>query len=218
MNYPENENQAQAAHTPPNAERSSWSADLELVRSVRNGDQMATERFVQRMKCIPRMLAAMGRRTGGFHSAEEHAEVSQEVFSRVWGHLDRFEGRATLESWVFRYCSLTLMDARRSRWVHDSDGLIDRILAREEGGLSGPDLLRVQEALADLDRLVAEVIELKHFESLSFEDVAERLDISPNTAKTRYYRGLGQLEQRLRRGFGEEKGSQASEESRREVR
>jgi len=178
---------------------------------------MATESFVQRMTCIPRMLAAMGRRTGGFQSADEHAEVSQEVFSRVWGHLDRFEGRATLESWVFRYCSLTLMDARRSRWKTDSEGLVERILAREEGGLSGPDLLRVQEALADLDRNVAEVIELKHFEGLSFDDLASRLDISPNTAKTRYYRGLCQLKQRLQHGFGETEPSEATHEFRRQV-
>lgn len=146
----------------------------------------------------------MGRKSGGFASAEEHNEISQEVFSRVWSHLDRFEGRATLESWVYRYCSLTLMDARRARWKNDGEGLIDRILAREEGGLSGPDQLRVQEALCGLEETVAEVVELKHFEDLSFDELAGRLGISPNTAKTRYYRGLSQLKQQLQGGFGEE--------------
>ena len=216
LNSEETQNSPRPEATPSASDGGAWSADLELVRQVRNGDSMATERFVQRMRCIPRMLSAMGKRSGGFVSAEEHHEVSQEVFSRVWSHLDRFEGRATLESWVYRYCSLTLMDARRARWKNDGDGLMERILAREEGGLSGPDQLRVQEAMAGLEDNVRQVVELKHFEDLSFDEVARRLEISPNTAKTRYYRGLSQLKQRLQRGFGGDlmQDSQLSQEGR----
>jgi len=148
------------------------------------------------------MLSAMGRRSGGLVSAAEQEEVSQEVFSRVWGHLDRYEGRATLESWVFRYCSLTLMDARRGRWKNDSEGLEERIQAREPGELLAGDALLVQQALAALEDSVSDVIELKHFEGLSFEALAERLGISSNTAKSRYYRGLADLRRHLQKGFG----------------
>lgn len=61
------------------------------------------------------MLTSIASSMGGFSSPEEPREIAQEVFGRVWGHLHRFEGRAQLESWVYRYCSLTLMDARRAR-------------------------------------------------------------------------------------------------------
>ena len=39
----------------------------------------------------------------------------------------------------------------------------------------------------------SEVIRLKHFAQMTFEEIAERLGISANTAKTRYYRGLERL-------------------------
>ena len=174
---------------------------------------MATEEFVVRMKCIPRMLSAIGGRTGGFASPEERNEVAQEVFSRVWSHLERFAGRATLESWVFRYCSLTLMDARRSRWKGDSEGFEERLEAREPGGLEGADALQVQTALAQLDSAVSTVIELKHYEDLSFEALSARLGISINTAKTRYYRGLAELRQKLQAGFALEPGTTGEERS-----
>lgn len=66
------------------------------------------------------------------------------------------------------------------------------------------DRIALLEAVDALDRPEAEVIELKHFEGLSFTEVAARLSISSNSVKTRYYRGLRRLEQRLSPIFREE--------------
>lgn len=48
------------------------------------------------------------------------------------------------------------------------------------------------------------MIELKQFEELTFESTAERLDISVNTARTRYYRGLNKLRTLLPAGLNED--------------
>ena len=61
----------------------------------------------------------------------------------------------------------------------------------------GTDEELVHLALEELEPPLARIVQLKHFEDLTFEALAERLDISPNTAKTRYYRGLVRLERRL---------------------
>ena len=45
----------------------------------------------------------------------------------------------------------------------------------------------------------ADTVRLKHFEGLTFDEIGTRLDISPNTAKTRYYRGMSKLQEILRR-------------------
>ena len=48
-----------------------------------------------------------------------------------------------------------------------------------------------------IDPRDAEVIQLKHFRHLSFDEIGETLGISPNTAKSRYYRALVRLREML---------------------
>ena len=60
------------------------------------------------------------------------------------------------------------------------------------------------EALADRDHLAialervggveAEAVALKHYEGLTFEEMAQRLGIPASTLKTRYYKGMSRLE------------------------
>ena len=74
---------------------------------------------------------------------------------------------------------------------------------------AGPSALDLVEA-SDLSRAVAaavaalpeeqrEVIVLKEYQGLTFPEIAEALDVPLSTVKTRLYRGLGQLRQRLER-------------------
>ena len=56
---------------------------------------------------------------------------------------------------------------------------------------------RLLEGLGELPPELGLVLQLKHIEGLTFDQIGERLAISPNTAKTRYYRGLDKLRGRL---------------------
>jgi RNA polymerase sigma-70 factor (ECF subfamily) len=56
----------------------------------------------------------------------------------------------------------------------------------------------VSEALGDLPPEQRAVIHLKLWEELTFEQIAEALDIPPNTAASRYRYGLDKLRERLR--------------------
>ncbi|MBI5851844.1 MAG: RNA polymerase sigma factor [Planctomycetes bacterium] len=183
-----------------------WDADREFVRAVMAGDPAAVESFVGRMNCIPRILDALAGRTGGFRSAEERRELAQEVFARVWAGLTRFQGRSTLETWVYRFCALTLVESRRTRSRRDSapDESIATIPSPDRHGLDAADALHVQAAVARLDPDEAAIVEARHFEGATFEEAAAKLCISINTAKTRYYRAIERLRRTLRRGFAED--------------
>lgn len=82
---------------------------------------------------------------------------------------------------------------RRRRWRQTREA----VDADQLAGGTGADLdlhEEIRQAMERLPPAEAEVIRLKHFEGLTFDEIGTRLDTSPNTAKTRYYRGLGTLE------------------------
>jgi RNA polymerase sigma factor (sigma-70 family) len=51
----------------------------------------------------------------------------------------------------------------------------------------------VYACLERLDQIQASIIRLKHFSALTFEEIAARNTMSPNSVKTLYYRGLARL-------------------------
>ncbi|MCC6782074.1 MAG: sigma-70 family RNA polymerase sigma factor [Planctomycetes bacterium] len=192
--------QAQDSRNP------AWSEDLALARAALAGEPAALETFVRRMSCIPRILDALAKRSAAFRSPEERRELAQEVFARVWAKLPGFVGHATLETWVYRFCALTLVERLRARRREPGDAheLLAALAADEPRRLAAPDALRVQAAVAGLDADEAAIVEARHFDGATFEEAAARLQISPNTAKTRYYRAIERLRRELRRSFADD--------------
>ncbi len=209
-----------AAHSQPGAERVAesrppidtapadrpFAEDLILARACLAGDEVATQRFLRRLACIPRMLKAISQRLGRPLDEQELEDLAQETLILAWRKLDQFSGQSRLESWCYGLARFEMMNAVRSKRrrpdiraepVHGTT-LVD-------DGVEDPDLDRdyLLEVLAGLDPAEAEVLRLKHFEALTFEDLAARLAITPSTAKSRYYRGLGRLQERLRGKLGE---------------
>ena len=183
-------------------------SDLDLVRRVLAGDPKAREEFAECMQCIPRYLAAANARYGNPIEREDLADLAQDTLVVVWRKLATYEGRATLVSWTWRFCQLEFANRLRRQYRRGTG------VAAPVEDLDDPALVVHDPVPQDLDQLEGslqalgppeeDVIRLKHFEHLMFADVAERLGISENTAKSRYYRGMAWLRDRLRRGHGGE--------------
>ncbi|MFG0315838.1 MAG: RNA polymerase sigma factor [Planctomycetota bacterium JB042] len=174
--------------------------DLALARAVRAREPVALERFVHRMGCVPRMLRRQNGRLGGPLDGDDVDDLAQDVLVVIWRKLAHFEGRSTLETWVYRICRLELMNGiRRKRRRPD---LMDDAERTPDEGVAEPED-DAEAALRGLERLgppASDVIRWKHFEALTFEEIALRLGVSPNTAKTWYYRGICRLRDRLESG------------------
>lgn len=176
-------------------------SDLALVRATlsRRGD--AVDTFLDRMRCVPRMISAHNRKLGRPLSSETLDDVIQESLVAVWRKLERFDGRSALETWVYPFCYFEFM--RRLRMERGLPRLLDAPLEgspHEPATQASVELFELEPLLAELEALEpdqAVVVRLKHFEDQTFEEIAVRLAISPNTAKTRYYRGLEKLRTRL---------------------
>ena len=176
-------------------------SDLELVRAMRRGEPSAVDGFARRMRCVPLSLTAQNARLGRPLNEHDIEDVSQEVLVLIWNKLESFAGLSTLETWVYRFTSFELMNALRRKRTRQRVGELESEPAVESASSMRTRLLEYEHlhrAIERLDPTEADVIRLKHFSELTFEEISSRLSIPANTAKTKYYRGLEKLRETLR--------------------
>jgi len=175
--------------------------DLDLVRRVQLGEADARLAFLERARHIVRILGHRNRRLGAPFSSADLADLAQETFVQVWGRLESYRGDGSLEAWFYRFCCNVMGNALQRR-PRRMVGIV------EEPGqeASSTDFLEdelLAEAVDELAHDEAVVVRMKLLDGLTFEELALRLGISSNTAKTRYYRGLEGIRRRLESRLGQ---------------
>mgnify|MGYP002784519571 CR=1 FL=1 len=181
--------------------------DLELVRRALDGDAVAKPALADRLRCVPRMLAGLNARHGRPLDEHDLADAVQDTLLVVWRKLSTYDGRTGLEGFVFKICVFELMNAiRRQRRqpqafdpnehppVDPADDVLRRWIEREA----------IDRAIDRVGNVEATALRLKHWEGLTFDEMAARLGTSPANAKDRYYRGLARLCEILRKERGNE--------------
>ncbi len=168
------------------------------MESALGGEPRAVEDLAQRMRCIPRIVSALNRRSGRRLSEFELDDLAQDTVAAVLRRLPSYEGRASLETWFYRFCVFELLNARRgasrraqtmSNLSEEHDVALPPIDPEERESDRG-----IEQLLRHLSDRESEVIRLRHIEQLdTLADVAERMDISLSSVKTHYYRALEKL-------------------------
>lgn len=184
-------------------------AERAFVDRVSRGDEHTLDEFVRRIACVPRILGIRNAKMGRPLGDEELRDLAQDAFVVILRRLQDYQPIAPLESWVHGICSLLLKDAVRSklRGRLRAGELVDQPMATDGASLEGrvADCAEIERLLTGLGGMESQVLRLKHLEGLTFVEVAQRLKISSNTAKTVYYRALARLRAQL--GFeGDETG------------
>ncbi|NLT29096.1 MAG: RNA polymerase sigma factor SigE [Propionibacterium sp.] len=137
------------------------------------------------------------RLTGNQHDAED---LTHETFIRVFKSLHRFKP-GTFEGWLHRITTNLFLDTARRKKRIRFDGLVDnqaeRIVSRDPSPdevLDDADLDHdVAAALANLAPEFRAAVVLCDIEGLSYEEVANVLDIKIGTVRSRIHRGRAQL-------------------------
>lgn len=181
--------------------------DLRLVQSALAGDRASMDEVMRRLACVPLILRVRNEKLGRPLDADLLQDVAQDTLVAVWTRLSAFGGASSLEAWVYRFCvhkHLTRIRdrGRRGRIESVESPLLEQAEATERE--AAPDEELLHRSLDELDADRARIVRLKHFEGLTFEQIAARLSISPNTAKTQYYRALRVLREYLHRHAGGE--------------
>ena len=174
------------------------SADWALVQQCASGDEEACTRLVTDHQ---RMVYQLGLHLLG--DPQEAADLSQEVFLRIFRTLAQFRGQSTLRTWIYRI--VVNQASNRQRWwrrrkrgqqvpleehtaAHGelpesrSYAMPDQVLQqRETAG-------RVWNALDKLPFDQRAVIVLREIDGLSYEEIATSLDVAVGTVKSRLAR------------------------------
>ncbi|HEY1545501.1 MAG TPA: sigma-70 family RNA polymerase sigma factor [Xanthobacteraceae bacterium] len=119
-------------------------------------------------------------------------DTVSETFIDAWRHAGRYEGRASVSSWLLGIARHRALDAARRRPTEslDSEAAQNAVdpahdpeaeLGRKDTGAV------VREAVAALSREHAEIIDLVYYQEKSIREIAEILGIPENTVKTRMF-------------------------------
>jgi RNA polymerase sigma-70 factor (ECF subfamily) len=184
--------------------------DLLLVRQAVRGDPRAVEEVVSRLSCIVRFVFRLNRKLGYALPTESLEDVVQQVYASIWPRLRDFAGSAALESWAFGFCRNCLRAEVRRRssrlrllptepWDADVAEGVETELEPEQGMIQDEGLDALRDELDRLDADERLVVEMRHFEGRSFEQIARVLDLPASTVKDRCYRALTRMRRRLRR-------------------
>lgn len=144
------------------------------------------------------------------------ADTTQEVFLKVFRGMNRFNGQCSLKTWLYRIAIHEASNQRRWWFRHKSKetsmdahedetgnslGLCDTLA---DPGESPLELLAHEEIRARVEQELQQVPEpyrttvvLRDIEGLSYEEIAEVLQISLGTVKSRLIRGRDALKKRL---------------------
>jgi len=192
-------------------------SEAELIARCREGDAAAWDVL------FDRHYAAVGRfvlQAGPEFSPEDAEEIAQETFLSAIKNLASFRGQAQLQTWLFRIALNKASDFReRSRAAKRGGGQAAVSLNAEDpetglqldppSELPSPDaqaVLGEQERLViqALDRLnepCREVIQLRYFGDLGYEEIARELKLNEKTVSSRLSKCLDKLEAILQELF-----------------
>jgi RNA polymerase sigma-70 factor (ECF subfamily) len=160
-----------------------------------------------RERQFEQILAANARRLGAvarsYAAAGDCQDLYQEILLQIWRSLDRFEGRSSLETWLYRLALNTAITYRRkttTRARHESPG--DDLDARPAQDACGPptrELQMVEEFVRSLDR-VDRAVFLLYLEDLTYREMASITGLSESHVGVRINRIKKTFVERYLRG------------------
>lgn len=170
-------------------------AVLAVIRRAQNGDARAFEALVDEYQGVLYNLAL--RMTG---NGEDARDLTQTVFLKVWRNLASYDPRHRFYSWVYRITlNESLNFVHRSRKHSELDERMPSSDAGPDDQASANEMTEhIQGALMELTPEYREVIVLRHFQQLAYQEIAEILSIPEKTVKSRLYSARQLLGARLR--------------------
>jgi RNA polymerase sigma-70 factor (ECF subfamily) len=179
----------------------------ELIERWRRGDPAAFAELVRHwQQRVARLLARLAGQ------GDQIQDMCQEVFLRVFLARRRYRERGTFSTWLYRIALNVARDAHR-RGRHRPVPTPDpepppadtSVLGVCEEQEQAQILVRL---LRELPQPLREVLVLRHYEDMNFEQMSRLLKVPASTLKSRFAVALERLRQRLRQlGWSEEETS-----------
>ncbi len=180
-------------------DQGSRQSDHRLVCKVREAHPEAIDAFLARLTCLPALVRGRAKEIGHQLTPNEVEEIVQNTFLVLWRKLDTYDGSSKLETWTYGIVVFEVFKAR-SIWVRATRNseLDEEMLPPQQDSTVAADEEAIEAALDRLGPPGDEIVRLKHFEGLTFEEISKRLAMPAKTVMSNYYRVLDRLRVLLR--------------------
>src|SRR5213080_5188399 len=180
--------------------------DIRLMRLVADGDTTAFEKLVERHQAL--VAGTVARMLSSNSDVED---IAQQVFVRVWKSAGRYVPRAKFTTWLLKITrNLVFNEMRRSKRhalvpLQTDPGAEEFPLKDEKNPPPDASLLEselqqaIEEAIMQLPESQRMALMLRRYEQLSYEEIAEILDLSVPAVKSVLFRARTELRSRLSR-------------------
>ena len=179
--------------------------DRALVTRILAGER---DRFTELVKRYEKRVVNYVYRIT--HRYEEAHDLAQEIFVKVFLALDRYDPKYQFSTWLFRIAQNSAIDALRKKSVievpiarpADDESPRDREFA--DGGVSPYRAMSNKQMSAAIDKAVKELpadyrelIQLRHFAEMSYEEIATMKKLPLGTVKNKLFRARNLLKESL---------------------
>ena len=182
--------------------------EMRLVDALQAGEQDAYEQLVERFQ---QPVYSLVQRL--IDDQADSCDVTQDVFLKVFRNISHFRGQSTLKTWIYRIAVNEAHNRRRWFGRHrrpevglengdDSgrsyvDSLSDPARSPFDLVLNEERHAAIERALEGLNPVFRSAVVLRDIEDLSYEEIADVLEVSLGTVKSRILRGREALRHSL---------------------
>lgn len=165
--------------------------DEEIMVRIKNGNKRALGRLVERYK-----RTAYQDAYGYVGNSDDAFDISQEAFIRVYRSVGTYDEKQPFLPWfrtIIRNLSLTYLSRRSKRDDKSVDLddisflLVDNKNNPEEQMIKAETKNKLGQALMKLDFDDREIIVMQHFNGMSYDEIAEALQLKKGTVMSRLY-------------------------------
>jgi RNA polymerase sigma-70 factor (ECF subfamily) len=162
-------------------------AEVALLQRVAAGDRNAFSELYRRLQ-----RPLFGYLMKLVREREMVEDVLNETMMEVWRQAARFEGRSSVNTWVFSIAHHRAVSRLRKKRETPLDeeqaaAIEDESPTPDENAMSGDMSRLIGTLMEQLSFEHREILHLAYFQEFSVQEIAEALDLPANTVKTRMF-------------------------------
>lgn len=171
--------------------------DEEIVRRIQQGEKQAFGEIVERYE---KKILRYARRF--LLEETDAADLTQEVFIKAYVNIRSFDSKRRFSPWLYRIAHNEFITALRKKKreplpLFETDSFLPRslVVVPDDFFDRAESKKKLDACLGELDARYREPLILYYFEQLSYQDIADILQVPPSTVGTRLKRGRNKLKE-----------------------
>ena len=184
------------------------SADGQLISLAKQGDQQAFSKLMKKYRdsiffTVLKMI----------NNRDDAEDIVLITFSKAFNNLQNYNEEFAFSTWLFKIATNNCIDFLRKKRIqttslyHNSSdeseelkpiGIKDKNLDPAESIMKDQRVHKIREIVEQMNPKYKQLIELRYFDELSYEEIAEKTDLPLGTVKAQLFRAKDMLYNNLK--------------------